>query len=66
MAQLLTIYYSLFIRKDGLMFVYFETPYSYKAASEAIATEEASIRWHDFMLPFFEKFEGRSFRWPGN
>jgi L-rhamnose mutarotase len=46
--------YSLFMRKDGLMFGYFETPYSYGVVSEAIAKEEASIRWHEFMLPFFE------------
>jgi L-rhamnose mutarotase len=49
--------YSLFMRKDGLMFGYFETPQSYNAASEAIANEEISIKWHEFMLPFFETGE---------
>ena len=39
------------------MFGYFETPQSYKAASEAIANEEISIKWHEFMRPFFETLE---------
>ena len=39
------------------MFGYFETPQSYNAASEAIANEEISIKWHEFTLPFFETRE---------
>jgi L-rhamnose mutarotase len=46
--------YSLFMREDGLMFGYFETPHSFNAASEAIAREKISIKWHEFMIPFFE------------
>jgi L-rhamnose mutarotase len=49
--------YSLFMRKDGLMFGYFETPQSYTVASETVAREEISIKWHEFMLPFFETME---------
>jgi len=49
--------YSLFMRRDGLMFGYFETPQSYNIASEAVAKEESSIRWHEFMRPFFETLE---------
>jgi len=39
------------------MFGYFETPQSYNIASEAVAKEESSIRWHEFMRPFFETLE---------
>ena len=46
--------YSLFMRGDGLMFGYFETPESFDAASEAIAKEDIAAKWHEFMIPFFE------------
>jgi L-rhamnose mutarotase len=49
--------YSLFMRSDGLMFGYFETPHSYDQASAAVAKEEVSIKWHEFMRPFFETLE---------
>lgn len=45
--------YSLFMRKDGLMFGYFETPESFQAASIAVDRYEASMKWHEFMRPFF-------------
>ena len=45
---------TLYMRKDGLMFGYFETPESFKAASVAVDKYEASMKWHEFMRPFFE------------
>jgi L-rhamnose mutarotase len=49
--------YSLFMRDNGLMFGYFETPHSFNAASEAIAKEEINIKWDELMIPFFEPRE---------
>jgi L-rhamnose mutarotase len=37
--------YSLFMRDDGLLFGYFETPESFQAALDGIAKEEINVRW---------------------
>lgn len=46
--------YSLFLREDGLLFGYFETPTSFGAALEGMAHEAVNTRWQDFMAPYFE------------
>ncbi len=46
--------YSLFVRPDGLVFGYFETPESFEAALAGMAGEAINARWQDFMAPFFE------------
>lgn len=46
--------YSLFVRPDGLLFGYFETPESLAAAQAAMATQPVNTRWQEFMAPFFE------------
>jgi len=46
--------YSLFMRDDGLLFGYFETPESFQAALDGIAREDVNARWQDFMAPYFE------------
>jgi len=46
--------YSLFMRPDGLLFGYFETPESFEAALEGMSAEEVNARWQDFMAPYFE------------
>lgn len=46
--------YSLFMRDDGLLFGYFETPESFQAALDGMAREEVNARWQDFMAPYFE------------
>ncbi len=46
--------YSLFVRQDGLLFGYFETPISLQAAQQAMATTEINRHWQEFMAPFFE------------
>jgi L-rhamnose mutarotase len=46
--------YSLFMREDGLVFGYFETPESYQAAVDVIEKEEINTRWDEFMEPYLE------------
>lgn len=50
--------YSLFLRDDGLLFGYFETPYSLAAAQAAMASREVNARWQARMSSFFEIPEG--------
>ncbi len=50
--------YSLFLREDGLLFGYFETPDNFRAALEGMATEEVNARWQAMMAPYFETPEG--------
>ena len=50
--------YSLFLRDDGLLFGYFETPESFQAALDGMAREEVNARWQDAMAPFFEGLGG--------
>ena len=50
--------YSLFLRDDGLLFGYFETPDSLQAAQAAMAREEVNARWQAFMAPYFENLGG--------
>ncbi len=51
--------YSLFMRPDGLLFGYFETPESFQAALAGMAREEVNARWQAFMAPFFEGLGGQ-------
>jgi L-rhamnose mutarotase len=46
--------YSLFMRDDGLLFGYFETPESFQTALKGMDQETINERWQDFMAPFFE------------
>jgi len=50
--------YSLFLRPDGLMFGYFETPDSFQAALDGMAKEEINARWQAFMAPYFQAVDG--------
>ena len=50
--------YSLFMRDDGLLFGYFETPDSLQAALDGMAKEEVNTGWQEFMAPFFEALGG--------
>jgi L-rhamnose mutarotase len=49
--------YSLFMREDGLLFGYFETP-DLQAAMAGMAKEEVNARWQATMAPFFEGLGG--------
>lgn len=46
--------YSLFVRDDGLLFGYFETPDSLQAAQARMADQAINTRWQEFMAPYFE------------
>lgn len=46
--------YSLFMRDDGTLFGYFETPESFAAALDGMENEEINASWQEEMAPFFE------------
>jgi L-rhamnose mutarotase len=50
--------YSLFMRDDGLLFGYFETPDSFQAALDGMSKEEINAQWQEFMAPYFENLSG--------
>jgi L-rhamnose mutarotase len=50
--------YSLFLRADGLLVGYFETP-SYEDALAGMAKREVNARWQQDMAPYFENLEGQ-------
>jgi L-rhamnose mutarotase len=49
--------YSLFLREVGLLFGYFETPKSLKAAQEGMAKEKINAKWQAMMAPYFEALD---------
>ncbi len=51
--------YSLFMRDDGLMFGYFETPDSFQSALDGMTKEEVNARWQEAMSPYFENLAGQ-------
>jgi len=50
--------YSLFMRSDGTLFGYFETPDGLQTAVAGMSSEEVNARWQKMMAPFFESLEG--------
>ena len=50
--------YSLFLREDGLLFGYLETP-DFDKALAGMAETDVNARWQAEMAPFFEAVEGR-------
>jgi L-rhamnose mutarotase len=50
--------YSLFLRNDGLLVGYLETP-DFQAALRGMASREVNERWQRDMGPFFEALDGR-------
>jgi L-rhamnose mutarotase len=50
--------YSLFLRDDGLLVGYFETP-DYQAALAGMAERDVNARWQREMAPFFVDLDGR-------
>ncbi|MEU6678831.1 L-rhamnose mutarotase [Streptomyces sp. NPDC046853] len=50
--------YSLFLREDGLLVGYLETP-DFAAAQEAMARTDVNARWQADMAGFFEDLDGR-------
>lgn len=52
--------YSLFMRDDGMLFGYFETPKSFQAALDGMSAEDINDRWQAEMAPFFEGTGGHA------
>ena len=50
--------YSLFLRDDGLLIGYVETP-DFQKALDGMAAREVNERWQREMGPLFETLEGR-------
>ena len=50
--------YSIFLRDDGLLVGYFETP-DYQSALAGMARREVNERWQRDMAPFFVNLEGQ-------
>ena len=50
--------YSLFLRDDGLLVGYLETP-DFGAALRGMSRQEVNARWQREMAPFFENLEDR-------
>lgn len=50
--------YSLFMRSDGMLFGYFETPADLQTAVDGMSQEEVNARWQKMMAPYFESLEG--------
>jgi L-rhamnose mutarotase len=51
--------YSLFLREDGLLVGYLETP-DFAAAQASMAATEVNARWQESMAGFFEQLDGRN------
>ena len=49
--------YSLFLRPDGLLFGYLETP-DFERARQGMAGREVNARWQRDMAPYFESLDG--------
>jgi L-rhamnose mutarotase len=52
--------YSLFLREDGLLIGYVETPHSIAEAQAAMARTEVNGRWQAQMSEFFVELDGRA------
>ena len=50
--------YSLFLREDGLLVGYLETP-DFEKALAGMASREVNARWQTWMADFFEGVPGR-------
>ena len=46
--------YSLFLRDDGLLIGYFETPGTLEDAVAGMENEPVNARWQELMAPFFD------------
>lgn len=52
--------YTLFMRDDGMLFGYFETPSDFRSALDGMSAEEVNERWQAEMAPLFEGTGGHA------
>lgn len=52
--------YTLFLRDDGLLFGYFETPESFQSALDGMSEEDVNARWQTEMASFLEGTGGHA------
>lgn len=52
--------YTLFMRNDGMLFGYFETPESFQAALDGMSAQEVNKLWQAEMAQFFEGTGGHA------
>lgn len=52
--------YTLFMRNDGMLFGYFETPESFQAALDGMSAQEVNTLWQAEMAQFFEGTGGHA------
>jgi L-rhamnose mutarotase len=50
--------YSIFLREDGLLVGYLETP-DFQAALDGMAARQVNAKWQQEMAPFFEELSGK-------
>jgi len=50
--------YSLFLKEDGTLFGYFETPGTLEDAIEGMSKEEINSKWQALMAPYFVSLDG--------
>jgi L-rhamnose mutarotase len=50
--------YSLFLKDDGTLFGYFETPGTLEDAIKGMSKEEINSKWQEFMAPYFDNLDG--------
>ncbi|HFC11390.1 MAG TPA: L-rhamnose mutarotase [Anaerolineae bacterium] len=46
--------YSIFMRDDGTLFGYFETPYDFQTVLDGMANEPINTKWQKHMADYFE------------
>ena len=51
--------YTLFLKKDGTLFGYFETPVDFQTALKGMKTEPINEKWQKAMAPYFETMDGK-------
>ncbi len=51
--------YSLFLKDDGYLFGYFETPESFQSALDGMEKEAINEKWQAMTAPYFEALDGK-------
>ncbi|MAU55412.1 MAG: L-rhamnose mutarotase [Dehalococcoidia bacterium] len=52
--------YSIYLKKDGTLFGYFEAEESFEKSLEGMASEKINQKWQEFMQPYFEDIDDKN------